>query len=233
MKTLIIIPAFNEEGSLPNLLEKLKPLKTTYDVLIINDCSKDETGKIGRAHGFATIDLPVNLGIGGAVQTGLKYSLYNGFDAAIQMDADGQHEPGDITRLLAKIEEGWDLCIGSRFIDNKGYRSTISRRVGIKYFSMLIRLLTGQVVKDPTSGFRAFGKKAIELFAADYPVDYPEPESIVHAKLKKLSICEVPVVMNKREEGKSSITGLKSAYYMVKVSLAVFISSLRKQRNRR
>lgn len=231
MKALIIIPAFNEEDSLPNLLKKLKALSPIYDTVIINDNSNDGTGKCARDYGFTTIDLPANLGIGGAVQTGLKYALYGRYDAAVQVDADGQHDPRDIELLLSKIKEGWDLSIGSRFIDNKGYRPTASRRAGIRYFSMLIRLFTGQLVTDPTSGFRAFGRKAIGLFANDYPNDYPEPESIVNAKKNGLSVCEVPVAMNKREEGKSSITALKAVYYMIKVSLAVIISSFRRKSN--
>ncbi len=228
MKVLIIIPAYNEVGSLPRLLDRISALSPSSDIIVINDCSRDNTGEVSSTLGFNTINLPVNLGIGGAVQTGYKYALYNGYDAAVQLDADGQHDPAFIGQLVEKIEEGCDLCIGSRFINHEGFQSTKARRLGIAYFSRLIRLFCGQKVTDPTSGFRACGRKTIELFAKDYPRDYPEPESLVNVKKNRLVICEIPVVMNRREEGISSITSFKSVYYMIKVSLAIIMASFSK-----
>ena len=170
----------------------------------------------------------MNLGIGGAVQSGYRYAMYKGYDAAIQVDGDGQHDPAFIPLLLEELKKGSNISIGSRFISREGFQSTRLRRFGIRYFSWLIYLLTGKYITDPTSGFRACDQTAIKLFAKDYPRDYPEPESIVNASKHKLKITEVPVVMNPREEGKSSITGLKSLYYMIKVSLAIIITSLHK-----
>lgn len=223
MKVLIIIPAFNEEKNLPKLLTILKEKFPIYEVLVINDCSKDNTIKVCKDLGITIIDLPVNLGIGGAVQTGYKYAMYKDFDIAIQVDGDGQHNPEYIELLVEGIRQGSNICIGSRFIDRVGFQSSLSRRVGIKFFSNLIKLLTGKNITDPTSGFRACDKKAIAYFAYDYPKDYPEPETIVSANRHNLKIAEVPVVMNERKAGKSSITAIKSAYYMLKVSLAIIV----------
>jgi glycosyltransferase involved in cell wall biosynthesis len=228
MKTLIIIPAYNEEGSLPALLKRIFEVDPLLDVVVINDCSTDHTAEICNSLGVRIINLPVNLGIGGAVQTGYKYAYYNGYDIAVQLDADGQHDPSYIKMLTEKIEKGCDLCIGSRFINNEGFQSTRARRLGIAYFSRLIKLFTGQYVSDPTSGFRACSKRTIGLFSRDYPRDYPEPESVVNVKRNHLKICEIPVVMNARESGNSSITSLKSIYYMIKVSLAIIIASFSK-----
>jgi glycosyltransferase involved in cell wall biosynthesis len=230
MKILIIVPAYNEEKNLPRLFEKLKNNSRQWDVLVINDSSSDSTSSVCYSYGIKVIDLAVNLGIGGAVQTGYKYALYHGYDRAVQVDADGQHNPDYIEDMLKKLDEGWDLCIGSRFIKKEGFQSSPLRRAGIKYFSQLIDLLTGQKITDPTSGFRACNKKVISLFAHDYPRDYPEPESVVNLKKNGLTVCEIPVSMNKREEGRSSITPLKSIYYMIKVSLAIIITSIYKNR---
>ncbi|MGE5615019.1 MAG: glycosyltransferase family 2 protein [Bacillota bacterium] len=226
MKVLIVIPAYNEAENLVTLLDKLKKTCPGYDAVVVNDNSKDNTLEVCRKHGVDVIDLPVNLGIGGAVQAGYRYALYMGYDAAVQLDGDGQHNPDYIDKLLAALKNGANLCIGSRFLLSEGYKSTRLRRFAIRYFSSLIRFFTGCRVTDPTSGFRACDTTTIRLFAEDYPVDYPEPESIINAVWKKLKITEVPVVMNERKEGKSSITGMKSLYYMVKVSMAIIISSL-------
>lgn len=232
MKVLIIIPAYNEEKNLVMLLDKLKQFCPEYDVIVVNDCSKDQTLELCRAYDVKAIDLPVNLGIGGTVQAGYKYAFYKGYDAAIQVDGDGQHDPRYIDQLLAEISKGSNICIGSRFINREGFQSSTARRIGIRYFSSLIYLFTGLHITDPTSGFRACDRKAVSLFSREYPRDYPEPESIVNATRYGLAITEVPVVMSHRAEGKSSITALKSLYYMVKVSLAIIIVSFYKHENR-
>lgn len=225
MKTLIIIPAYNEAKNLTGLLDRLNLVCPEHDLVVINDSSNDNTLAVCAERGVNVIDLPVNLGIGGAVQSGYRYALYNRYDAAVQVDGDGQHNPEHIGVLLTELENGADICIGSRFITGEGYQSSATRRVAIRYFSLLIRLFSGYRVTDPTSGFRACGRKALKLFAKDYPQDYPEPESIVNAARHKLRVVEVPVVMNERKEGKSSITRIKSIYYMIKVSLAIIIAS--------
>lgn len=223
-KVLIIIPAYNEEKNLKSLIEKIRNINNSYDIVVINDCSKDQTNKLCEDIGVEVIDLPINLGIGGAVQTGYKYAYYKNYDIAVQVDGDGQHNAEYIELLVKEIYNGYNFCIGSRFINNEGFQSTLTRRIGIKYFSFLIKLVSGFVITDPTSGFRACDKKVIELFCDYYPQDYPEPETLVMLKKKHFKICEVPVIMNERKDGKSSIFGFKSIYYMIKVTLAVIIS---------
>lgn len=228
MKKLIIIPAYNEEKNIVRVIANIKEHLPEYDYVIINDGSKDDTLKICMENNFNVIDLPVNLGIGGAVQTGYKYAFLNGYDFAIQIDGDGQHNSDEVERLLEYlIESKSNLVIGSRFIKNQGFQSTFFRRVGINYFSRLIKLLTGKLVTDPTSGFRMCDKKVIELFAKNYPTDYPEPESIVTIIKKGLNVNEIDVLMNEREGGVSSIGGVKAVYYMVKVTLAIIVSGFK------
>ncbi|NLV35936.1 MAG: glycosyltransferase family 2 protein [Clostridiaceae bacterium] len=231
MKTLIIIPAYNEAKNLVPLLDRIRIACPDYDVVVINDCSTDNTLAICKKYRAHVIDLPVNLGIGGAVQAGYKYARYKHYDAAVQVDGDGQHNPEYIKLLVSELENGANICIGSRFISKEGFQSSLIRRLAIRYFSGLIQLFTGLYITDPTSGFRACDTKAISLFASDYPRDYPEPESIVSAARNKLSACEIPVVMNERKEGKSSITFVKSLYYMIKVSLAIVIASFSSRRH--
>jgi glycosyltransferase involved in cell wall biosynthesis len=226
MRVLIIIPAYNEEKNLPKLLLELKQKYPLYDVVVINDCSKDNTLKVCRDLNIAVVDLPANLGIGGAVQTGYRYANYKEFDVAVQVDGDGQHNPDYIEVLVEGIKNGSNICIGSRFIEHEGFQSSLTRRAGIRFFSNLIRFVTKQNITDPTSGFRACDKSAIRLFAGDYPKDYPEPETIVSACRHNLKITEVPVVMNERKAGKSSITAFKSIYYMIKVSMAIIVIAL-------
>lgn len=223
LRVLIIIPAYNEENNLPKLVAELRKTCSHCDILVVNDCSRDRTPEVCRDLGVAVVDLPVNLGIGGAVQTGYRYALAKDYDIAIQVDGDGQHNPQYIPLLVEGIEKGSNLCIGSRFIEKEGFQSSMTRRVGIRFFCRLIKFLTDRRVTDPTSGFRACDRKGIRLFASHYPKDYPEPETIVSANRHGLKITEVPVVMNEREGGRSSITSFKSVYYMFKVSLAVII----------
>jgi glycosyltransferase involved in cell wall biosynthesis len=232
MKALVIIPAHNEEDNIIELTRKLD--KYPVDILVINDFSSDRTSEYCYREHVNVIDLPCNLGIGGAVQTGYKYAYKNGYDIAIQVDGDGQHKPEFIERLIEPLISGRaDMVIGSRYIDKDGFQSTALRRVGIKYFSMLIRLFTKQKITDPTSGFRACNAKIIKIFAYRYPTDYPEPESIVHLLRNKLRIIEIPVIMQERQGGVSSIRSLRSAYYMIKVSLAIVIDVLREANSMR
>lgn len=228
MKKLIVIPAYNEEKNIVRVITNIKEHLPEYDYVIINDGSIDNTLKICKENDFNVIDLPVNLGIGGAVQTGYKYAAINNYDFAIQIDGDGQHNSDEVERLLKYlIDSKSNLVIGSRFIKNEGFQSTFLRRVGIKYFSGLIKLLTGRTVTDPTSGFRMCDKRIIELFAKNYPTDYPEPESIVTVIKKGFKVNEIDVLMNEREGGVSSIGGVKVIYYMVKVTLAIIVSAFK------
>ncbi len=230
MKVLVILPAYNEEKAIVNTITSLKKVKESVelDYVIINDCSKDSTRKICEKNKFNIINLPINLGIGGAVQTGYKYAFEHGYDIAIQMDADGQHNPAYIPELIKEIVAGNDMAIASRFIEKRGFQSIAIRRVGINLYSMLIKLFSGKVIKDTTSGFRAVNKRIIKYFALNYPVDYPEPETNAILAKSKCKIAEIPVEMNERDGGKSSITFFKSFYYAIKVTLAVIITSLTK-----
>lgn len=228
MKILAIIPAFNEEQGIKHVVKSFENIDFV-DILVINDCSKDKTSDVCRKFGLNVIDLPTNLGIGGAVQTGYKYALLKDYDIAIQVDGDGQHDPSYIMELIKPIVEGQaDLVIGSRYLEHKGFQSSFFRRLGINYFSFLIKLLQKKKITDPTSGFRAANKNVIELFSNRYPIDYPEPESIVYLLRNNFQIEEVPVIMNERVGGESSINAFKSVYYMIKVSTAIFIDNLRK-----
>lgn len=231
-KVLVIIPAFNEEKTIVQTAHSVMELG--FDVTVVNDGSRDNTRKLCEENNIPLLNLPYNLGIGGAVQTGHKYAYLKGYDIDIQFDGDGQHNATYLPLLVREIENGNDLVIGSRFVqkssEESDFKSTKLRRVGIRWLSFWIRLFLGKRITDPTSGFRASGKKAIRLFSEDYPSDYPEPESIVEAAKKSLKIEEVPVKMKERTEGSSSIGGLGSLYYMVKVSLEIAIIALFKRK---
>ena len=223
-KVLLIIPAYNEEESLRSLMEEIKTVCPEVDYLVVNDCSSDDTERLLEELGANYITLPCNMGIGGAVQSGYRYAAQNGYDIAIQIDGDGQHDVRFVKDMVKLIEDKQaDVVIGSRFIDKEGFQSSQARRIGIRILSMLIRLMCGAKVKDVTSGFRAVNRRFIELFAENYPDDYPEPEVIVTAKLYGAVIKELPVVMRERTTGKSSINLKRSIYYMIKVSLAIII----------
>lgn len=227
MKVLIIIPAYNEEESIGEVLNNLNQNYPEYDYVVVNDCSKDRTESILSDKKANYINLPVNLGIGGGIQTGYKYAKRYEYDIAIQMDGDGQHDPAYIQKLIEPIiNEQADSTIGSRFIDNEGFQSSFMRRLGINFLSGLIKLVTGERIYDVTSGFRAVNRKGIELFAEEYAQDYPEPEAIVTSSMSGIKIQEVPVVMKERQGGVSSINGLKTAYYMIKVSIAIVMARL-------
>jgi len=233
MNILIIIPCFNEQASLPRLISDLGDLKLpgkyNVSVCVVNDCSTDDTKQVAKKLDVILIDLPVNLGIGGAVQSGLKYALLNNYDLAVQMDGDGQHPPAELQKMIACYEEtGASLVIGSRFIVKEGFQSSFLRRLGITYFHWLNKFFTGKSIYDSTSGFRLFDKKAIQISARYYPDDYPEPESLVFFSKAGLTIKETPVVMAHRSGGQSSIGSFTSFYYCVKVTLAMFFSFIRK-----
>lgn len=231
-KTLIIIPAYNEEANIDHVIKTLFENTANYEVVVINDGSKDNTQKEAEKSGLATvINLPVNLGIGGGVQTGFKYAKYHDFDIAIQFDGDGQHLASELAKLIEPILKGeCDICIGSRFVEKtQGFQSTFLRRMGIKVFEVLNSILIGQKITDNTSGFRAYNKNAIRFLSCNYPADYPEPEAVVLLGKNDFKIKEVSVEMKEREGGVSSISGFKSAYYMIKVILAIIMSASRKK----
>lgn len=222
MRVLIVIPAYNEESAIAQVVQTVR--SAGYDYVVVNDGSTDGTLAVCRAQGINVLDLPQNLGIGGAVQAGHLYALENGYDVDIQVDGDGQHDIAYVPRLLEGIAAGSDIVVGSRFVERSdGFQSTGLRRFGIKWLERLIRLTTGVVVTDCTSGFRACNRRTIGLFCHYYPIDYPEPESLVYAHNHGLSVREVPVSMRERQGGTSSINMVRAAYYMIKVSLAVLI----------
>lgn len=229
MKKLIIIPAYNEQESIKKTVEDIIKNAPEFDYIVINDCSTDRTKEICETEKFNVVHLPVNLGIGGAVQTGYLYAARNGYDIAVQVDGDGQHDPKFLSKMAEFIEaEHANMVIGSRFINKEGFQSSGARRVGIKYFTMLIKLLTGAKITDPTSGLRMVNREIIEFFAEEYPKDYPEPESVVAILRRKKKVLELPVIMRERSGGVSSISMKKSVYYMIKVSLAILIERIRK-----
>jgi len=228
MRKLIIIPAYNESANIEKTIADIQKNAPDYDYIVVNDCSKDNTLEILTDNGFLHLDLDVNLGIGGAVQAGYRYAFENAYEIAVQVDGDGQHDVKYLDRMLeAMLREEADMVIGSRYIEKKGFQSTKLRRIGITYFTGMIRILTGKVITDPTSGFRMINRRTIELFSTDYPRDYPEPESVVNLLKKKMKILEVPVIMRERMGGISSIRMTKSVYYMLKVSLAILIEWIR------
>lgn len=223
-RPLVIIPAYMEAENIEKLVDNLINNYPQYDYIIVNDGSKDSTREICQKRGYCFLDLSINLGIGGAVQTGYKYAMKNGYNIAIQIDGDGQHDVAYIGKMLEKMKaENAEIAIGSRFIEKQGFQSSRARRMGINFLSGLIKLCTGKKIYDVTSGFRAVNRRFIELYADNYPSDFPEPEAIVTAVMNRAKIIEVPVVMKERNEGTSSIHSWKSIYYMIKVSVAVII----------
>lgn len=229
IKSIVIIPAYNEEKSIVKAVQDICEHAPEFDYVIINDCSTDHTLSVCREHHLHVLNLPVNLGIGGAVQTGFLYAYKNGYDYAIQFDGDGQHDAKYLHEMRDyMIEQNADMLIGSRFLEKEGFQSTGMRRFGIRYFSALIKLLTGQKITDPTSGMRMINRDILAMYSESYPKDYPEPESVVAIMNSGKKVMEYPVIMRKRMEGTSSISPLKSVYYMIKVSLAIFLEMLRK-----
>jgi glycosyltransferase involved in cell wall biosynthesis len=231
VRAIALVPAFNEEGTIAAVVGELRAFDAELEILVIDDGSHDRTAQVARAAGARVLRLPFNLGIGGAVQTGFRYAFENGFDLAVRVDGDGQHDPAMLGVVVEPVVRGdTDIAVGSRYLVRRGegYRSSATRRVGIRLLARVVSLLTRQQITDPTSGFQALNRKAIALFAADYPHDYPEVEAIVLVVRHRLKLVEVPVAMRPRAAGKSSIRMVSSIYYMVKVLLALFVGSFRR-----
>lgn len=227
-RTLVIIPAFNEADSIAGVVASIQQHIPHADVVVINDGSTDSTGALAQAAGAVVLHLPHNVGIGASVQTGYLYADREGYDVVVRSDGDGQHTPEDITRLLCALgEHNADVVIGSRYIEQRGYNGSAARRAGSLILARLISTIVGHRITDPTSGFTASNRRAIHLCARAYPHDYPEPEAIVTLHRAGLRIVEIPVTMHPRQGGRSSITSLRSAYYMAKVTLAILIGLLR------
>jgi glycosyltransferase involved in cell wall biosynthesis len=227
---LAIVPAHNEAQAVSTTVEEVHRLAPDFDVLVVDDGSTDETARCAESAGATVVRLPFNLGIGGAVQTGYLYAQEHGYEVAVQIDGDGQHDPRYIDDLLRCLQGDPDLNMvtGSRFLqDGDGHRSSAARRVGIKIFAGLVSLITGRRVTDPTSGLRMTNRVGIELFARDYPHDYPEVEAILMMHAHRLNSCEIPVAMRPRTSGVSAISSTQPIYYMIKVLLAVFIGLFR------
>ena len=233
-KQLAIVPAYNEEATISVVIESLHANAPDFDVVVVDDGSTDATAAIAERCGAQVLRLPFNVGIGGAVQAGFKYALEQGYDYCVQVDGDGQHEPAHIARLQEAMEAdpALDMVVGSRFLtDDYRYPSPVSRRTGIHVFASVCSRIVGQRISDPTSGFRLCNRRAIALFARDYPHDYPEVEAVLMLHWHRLKMREVPVQMHVRGGGASSISGSgKSAYYMIKVLLAIFIGLFREHR---
>jgi len=233
MRVLIVVPALNEESGLPPLLSELRAVAErdgfSAEIVVIDDASTDRTAEVAREHGARVVRLCRNLGIGGAVQTGLRLALREGFDCAVQMDGDGQHPPSELRKLLAAMQAPLapDIVVGSRYLHGEGFQSTLPRRMGSDWLGWVLRLVTRQRTTDPTSGYRAYGRRALKLFNWSYPHDYPEPEALVLAKVAGLRVVEVPVVMKERQGGASSISIVHAPYYMLKVTAAILLAYAR------
>lgn len=228
MRILVIVPAYNEGGCIGNVIDDLRTNFPEGHILVVNDGSQDNTSEAARKLGVRVIDLPFNLGIGGAMQTGFRYAREGGYDAAIQFDGDGQHRADEIPKILGPYrKDNADLVVGSRFLSEGGFTSSIQRRLGSKILSFVVSSLTKKRLTDTTSGFRLYGERAIEFFSGLYPEDYPEVEALILAHKKGLRISEVPAEIDARKFGRSSITAARAGYYMVKVLLAIFVDLLK------
>lgn len=231
MKKIVIIPAYNEISNIRTTVQDILDHAPGFDYVIINDCSQDGTMRFCTEQGMNIINLPVNLGIGGAVQTGYLYAWRNGYDVAVQFDGDGQHDASYLGEMADFLQaQQADMVIGSRYIKKEGFQSSGIRQFGIRYFSALIRLVTGRRVTDPTSGMRMVNRDVMKIYSEDYPVDYPEPESVVMILRMGKKVSEIPVIMRERQGGVSSISPRKAVYYMIKVTLAILMECLRKRR---
>ena len=229
-RLVAIVPAWNEAGAIGGVVDEIKELDASIDVVVIDDFSTDDTADVAESRGATVLRLPFNVGIGGAVQTGIRYARDEGYEVAVRLDGDGQHAASEIPTIMAPVEAGdADLVIGSRFVDPGGvYRPPFARRVGIGIFARLVSILGGQRVTDTTSGFVALDRAAIELFATQFPHDYPEVEATLVALRSGLRVTQVQVDMRERTTGSSSITFVRSLYYIVKVMLALLVASLRR-----
>jgi glycosyltransferase involved in cell wall biosynthesis len=229
-RLVAVVPAWNEEGAIGRVVDEIKAFDAFATVVVVDDASTDQTALVAEAHGATVLRLLFNVGIGGAVQTGFRYARDEGYDVAVRLDGDGQHDASELGKLLAPIRAGTaNLVIGSRFVDPGGrYRPPFARRMGIRVFARLVTLLGGQKVTDTTSGFVALDRVGVELFAREYPHDYPEVEATLIALRSGLRLAQVQVEMRERQAGSSSITFVRSLYYIVKVMLALLVASLRR-----
>jgi glycosyltransferase involved in cell wall biosynthesis len=231
VRRLAIVPAFNEEVAIGLVVEEIRAFDAQLEIVVVDDGSHDRTAQVARAAGARVLRLPFNLGIGGAVQTGFRYAHENEFELAVRVDGDGQHDPAQLGAVIEPVlRREADIVVGSRYLSpgGEGYRSSVPRRVGIRILAGVVSRLTGQRITDPTSGFQALNRKAIALFAADYPHDYPEVEALVLLLRHRLRLREVPIEMRPRAAGRSSIQTLSAGYYMVKVLLALLVGSFRR-----
>jgi glycosyltransferase involved in cell wall biosynthesis len=230
LRRIAIVPAYNEERNIGRVLDELRAFDPGLEIVVVSDGSVDRTVAVASEHGAHVIRLPFNLGIGGAVQTGFRYAWEGHYDIAVRVDGDGQHDPAQLARVLEPVLAGEaDIVVGSRFAGDAGYRSSAARRVGIRFLAWVVSAIARQRVTDTTSGFQALNRRAIRLFAADYPHDYPEVEGMVMVIRHRLRLREVPVTMRAREHGRSSIGALGSVYYMAKVLLALFVGLFRRK----
>jgi glycosyltransferase involved in cell wall biosynthesis len=224
-----VVPAYNEERNIGRVVEELHAFDPGLTVVVVSDGSLDGTADAALAAGARVLRLPFNLGIGGAVQTGFRYAWENGYELAVRCDGDGQHIPAELPKVIGPVVSGEaDIAVGSRFAGGEGYRSSASRRIGIRLLALVVSAIARQRVTDTTSGFQALNRRALELFASDYPHDYPEVEGMVMTIKHRLRLVEVPVQMREREHGRSSITALRSVYYMAKVLVALFVGLFRR-----
>ena len=230
LRRVAIVPAHNEEASIAGVVREIRAFDPGLEVVVVDDGSVDRTAALAADAGAHVVRLPFNLGIGGAVQTGFQYAFAHGFELAVRLDGDGQHDPQELPRLLEPLLAGdADVVVGSRFAArDRHYRATFARGLGIRLFARIVSLLVGQRVTDTTSGFQALNRRGIALFAADYPHDYPEVEATVMVHRHRLTMKEVPVRMRERAAGASSITALRSVYYAAKVLLALFVGLFRR-----
>jgi glycosyltransferase involved in cell wall biosynthesis len=229
LKRIAIVPALNEEATVGRVIDEIRAFDPGFDIVVVDDGSVDRTAGIAADRDAHVLRLPFNLGIGGAVQTGYRFAFEHGYDVAVQVDGDGQHDAAQLPTILAPVLAGEaDLAVGSRFTGSGAYRSSFTRRIGIQIFARIVSGIVRQKVTDTTSGFRAVNRKGIALFAADYPHDYPEVEATVMCVRHKLRLTEVPVEMRERGGGASSITAVRSIYYMTKVLLALFVGLFRR-----
>lgn len=229
LRTIAVVPAYNEQDTVARVVNEIRQCIPAIDVVVVDDGSSDGTYRVAKATHAYVLRHPFNMGIGSTVQTGFKFAFRRGYDAAVQIDGDGQHDPKYISRMLDIVSSGEaDIVSGSRFLECEGFQSSFMRRMGIKFFEFIYRMLVGIRVTDCTSGLRLFGGDALGFVANDYPEDYPEPESIIMLHKAGFRFFEIPVVMRERQGGKTSIRGIKPFHYMMKVTLALLMNKLRK-----